>query len=90
MLFRSAIVLRLLREGGKATQQIAKQGMFSQMLGGKVVQMVRIRLSQEAGCIPEISANKYMMWVRFMSCDGVAKPQPIARDFDFSMSLCNF
>ena len=40
----TSIVLKLLREGGKPTRHVAHQGSFSQMLGGKVAQMVRIRL----------------------------------------------
>src|SRR4029077_12919826 len=36
----STIVLKLLREGGKPAPLVAHQGTFSQMLGGKVSQMV--------------------------------------------------
>ena len=54
----SAIVLRLLRESGKPSKIVAQQGLYQQMLGGRVVQMVGIRLPQESEFIPEISANK--------------------------------
>jgi len=38
---------------------------------------------------PEISANKYMIWIRYATQDGELKPQPVARDVPFSMSLCS-
>ena len=85
----SQMFLRLLRESGQSVDLTAKDGTYQQMMSGKTYQLMRVSV-QDPAVIPEISANKYMMWVRFMSCDGVAKPQPIARDFDFSMSLCNF
>ena len=84
-----AIVLRLLREGGKANHQIAKQGSLSQMLGGKVIQLVRIRLPQEAGCIPEISANKYALNVRFVNFSMEPRPKPVESDVDFELTFCN-
>ena len=40
----TAIVLRLLRESGKPAKILAQQGLFQQMLGGRVVQMDGIRL----------------------------------------------
>ncbi len=35
------------------------------MLGGKLSQLVRIRLPRDSQVIPEISANKYALNVRF-------------------------
>jgi cell division protein ZapD len=85
----SAIVLRLLREGGKPTTQIAHQGAFSQMLGGKVAQMVRIKLPREAQCIPEISANKYALNVRFTTFGGDPRPRVVDGDVEFELTFCN-
>jgi cell division protein ZapD len=55
----TAIVLKLLREGGKPAKQIAAQGGFSQILGGKTSQMVRIRLPRSVQYVRETSAKKY-------------------------------
>jgi cell division protein ZapD len=44
----------------------------------------------QAHLIPEISANKYMLWTRFMTCDGETKPRAFAEDVSFELSLCNF
>jgi len=84
-----AIVLRLLREGGKPSKLIAQQGAFSQMLGGKVAQMVRIRLPKDLPCIPEISANKYALNVRFVMFSQEPRPRVVESDVDFELTFCN-
>ena len=85
----SSMFLRLLRESGQQMEMMAPKGSYQQMLSGKVYQLMRIHV-EDPRIIPEISANKYMLWARFMDCDGVSKPKPIADDFGFKMSLCNF
>lgn len=85
----SAIVLRLLREGGKPARVVARQGAFSQMLGGKVAQMVRIRLPRDLQCIPEISANKYALNIRFVMSGIEPRPRVVDSDVDFELSFCN-
>jgi len=83
-------VLRLLRETGRPTKIIAPAGSFQQMLQGKVYQMLRLTLDERLGAIPEISANKYMLWVRFTTQDGDMKPRPYDHDVPFDLALCNF
>lgn len=84
------IVLRLLRESGRATKIIAQTGSYQQMLQGKVYQMLRLTLDETLGVIPEISANKYMLWVRFTAQDGDMKPKPVENDVPFELTLCSF
>jgi len=85
----TAIVLRLLRDGGKPTQLVANQGTFSQMLGGKTAQMVRIRMAPEAQYVPEISANKYALNIRFTVFGIEPRPKPADTDVDFELTFCN-
>jgi cell division protein ZapD len=85
----SAIVLRLLRESGKPAEVLAQAGSFQQMLGGRVAQMVRIRLPVSADCVPEISANKYALNVRFMLLDRDARPRACETDVAFELTFCN-
>ena len=68
----SAIILRILRESGKPQALAAPQGMFQQMLGGKTAQMLRLRLDPTTPCVPEISANKYVLNIRFLAQNGEA------------------
>ncbi len=85
----SAIVLRLLRESGKPSKIVAQQGLFQQMLGGRVVQMVGIRLPQDSEFIPEISANKYALNIRFAIFGDDARPHTSSSDVEFELTLCN-
>jgi len=85
----SAIVLRLLRESGKPSKIVAQQGLFQQMLGGRVVQMVGIRLPQSSEFIPEISANKYALNIRFATFGDDARPHTSSSNVEFELTLCN-
>jgi cell division protein ZapD len=85
-----AMVLRLLRESGRPAKMIAQSGSYQQMLQGKLYQMLRLSLDENLGVIPEISANKYMLWVRFTSQDGDMKPKSYENDVPFELTLCNF
>ena len=85
-----ALVLRLLRDSGAPVQMVAVAGSYQQMLQGKVYQMLRLTLDERGGAIPEISANKYMLWVRFTTQGGDLKPKPLEEDVPFELTLCNF
>jgi cell division protein ZapD len=84
------MVLRLLRESGRPVKMIAQSGSYQQMLQGKTYQMLRLNIDETMGAIPEISANKYMLWVRFTSQGGDMKPKPLEGDVPFELSLCSF
>jgi cell division protein ZapD len=84
------LVLRLLRDSGGPVKMIANSGSYQQMLQGKVYQMLRLTLDESMGAIPEISANKYMLWVRFTTQGGDLKPRPLEDDVPFELTLCNF
>lgn len=84
------IVLRLLRESGQRAHHIADQGNYQQMLSGKLYQMLQVHLDERLGAIPEISANKYMIWVRFTTQDGGdLRPRPYESPVPFDLVLCN-
>ena len=86
----SAIILRILRESGKAQSFAAQQGMFQQMLGGKTAQMLRLRLDRGQPCVPEISANKYVLNIRFIA-QNTEDMRPRTADWDvaFELTFCN-
>jgi len=83
-----AIVLRLLRESGEAVQAVAPQGAYQQMLAGKTYQLLRVWVDDSAGVFPEISANKYMVWIRYSAQQGDQRPKAVAHDVAFKMTLC--
>jgi len=86
----TAIIIRILRESGKPQAHSAVQGTFQQMLGGKTAQMLRLRLDPANPVVPEISANKYVLNIRFMAQNG-DDPRPRTADWDvaFELTFCN-
>jgi len=82
------IILRLLRESGKTSNQIAVQGVYQQTMAGRLAQMIRIRLDSDFDCVPEISANKYALNVRFTTAIGAQRRTAID-DVNFELTFCN-
>jgi cell division protein ZapD len=85
----TALVLRLLRESGKPARLTAQQGTFQQMLGGRTAQMVRIRVPESAECVPEISANRYALNVRFVAVGIEARARTVEHTVEFELTFCN-
>lgn len=85
------IVLRLLRASGSAESHVAAKGNFQKMLGGTSSQMVKITLTREVPFVPEISANKYALNVRFVSVENDSRHRNTVKppDIAFDMTLCN-
>ena len=56
--------------------------------------MLRLRLEPTAPCVPEISANKYALNIRFITQNGAHQgddPRPRTADWDvpFELTFCN-
>ncbi len=83
------IILRLLRESDKLHHFTAIKGSFQQMQGGKVAQMLRIHLDHSIPCIPEVSANKYALNIRFVSVDYSVKTTLYEKDVPFDLTFCS-
>ncbi len=84
-----ALILRLLRESSTPDSLEAEQGAYQEMLGGKTFQLLRVWVDQALDVFPEMSANKYVIWVRFSTTDQELKPQPVGRAIPFLLSRCN-
>jgi cell division protein ZapD len=82
------ILLKLLRENCKTHQFTAHQGSFQQMQGGRLAQMLRVTLDKDLPCIPEISANKYALNIRFVAADYGAKTTLYNHDVEFKLIFC--
>ena len=86
----SAIILRILRESGKPQAVSAPAGTYQQMLGGKTAQMLRVRLDPLLACVPEISANKYVLNIRFLLQHGAdPRPRTAEGEIGFELTFCN-
>jgi cell division protein ZapD len=84
------IVLRLLRGTAHSTRQTAAAGAFQLSLQGRTCSLLQVRVAASEGAIPEISANKYMLWIRFGAAERDLKPRAVDRDIGFELSLCSF
>ena len=84
-----AIVLRLLRASGRPERQRAAKGAYQLMLGGRNAQLVRLRLDSDDAVVPEISAGKFAINIRFLAADMEQRPKQVDSDIAFEMTLCN-
>lgn len=84
------IVLKLLRDSAKSSHFIAKAGSFQQMSGGKTVQMLKVSLSDDLPAVPELSANRYAINIRFVvpSTSG-DRAKVVDADVPFTLAYCN-
>jgi cell division protein ZapD len=85
-----AIILRLLRDNGRAGRQTAPHGVFQLMLTtSKVAQLLRLTIPRDLPCVPEISANKYALNIRFIGVSGMDRGSVYEHDLDFELAFCN-
>jgi len=84
------IILKLLRESGNTHSYTAHHGGFQQVQGGRVAQLLRITIDSLLPCIPEVSANKYVLNVRFVYAKYVAKNTLHDEDVPFKLTFCTF
>jgi cell division protein ZapD len=83
------IFLKLLRQSSEAKNVVAHQGSYQQAPSGKVYQLMRIAVEDDS-LYSEISANKYLLSIRFLKIDQDKKPQTIHEDVPFRLTLCQF
>ncbi len=85
-----AIVLRLLRGSGSVEHQVAAGGSFQRTMSGVASQMVRVMLDPQTPFVPEISANRYAMNIRFTRPDSEHRPRQCESDVEvpFDIIFC--
>lgn len=84
-----SIVLHLLRKSGKTFNYLAEQGIFQQTGSGCTAHLLRLKISDDLPCIPEISANKYALNIRFIHSELGQKSKVYAEDVNFELTFCN-
>ncbi|MCC7068986.1 MAG: cell division protein ZapD [Burkholderiales bacterium] len=87
------LVLRLLRETGQTTTEIAPHGNFHRALtSARPPLLARVTVGAHLGVVPEVSANKYTVNVRFLEHGGHSQPSGRAsatgRSIPFRLALC--
>jgi len=85
-----SIILRLLRDNGRASRHTAYRGVFQLMLTtSKVAQLLRLSVARDSPCVPEISANKYALNIRFIGVSGMDRGSVYDHDVEFELVFCN-
>lgn len=51
--------------------------------------MIRLRIEENLPCVPEISANKYALSIRFIPFSLEQKVKVYESDIEFELTLCN-
>jgi cell division protein ZapD len=83
------MVLRILRDSGRRSREVSSKGSYQQTLGGRAHQMVQVLIDPAIGAVPEISANKHMLWIRFMTRGVDHRPRPYEGEVQFDLALCS-
>jgi cell division protein ZapD len=55
----------------------------------KVAQLLRLSLTDDLSCVPEISANKYALNIRFLGIAGMGRGAVYDGDVEFDLMFCN-
>jgi len=84
-------LLGMLRDNAETVTVVAVGGQFQQALPqGRSYQLLRIELPQDRDdAVPEISANRLLVNVRWTVLQSDLRCVPDARDVQFTLSLCN-
>lgn len=82
------LVLRLLRGAMEEARVKAPSGTYQRPMAGKTYAIARIWLPTESQLVPEVSANKYMLWVRFSRPDERRRLHPVREPVSFTLGLC--
>jgi len=82
------IVLGLLRDSGQPELQHADNGSYQRMLESRNPQLIRVTLVDSLPCVPEMSANKYMLNIRFMRVGSGQMRACTDLPIDFDLTFC--
>lgn len=83
------LILGLLRDSAHGQMVVASHGHYQQSLpAGKTYQLLRLRIDETTGLIPEISGHRLMVTVRLMREDGEGRLKPAQEDASFELALC--
>jgi cell division protein ZapD len=83
------VLLGLLRDSGVPHRVVAPGGQYQQSLpAGRVFHLMRVRLDDAEGLVPEISGHRLMVSVRLMRPDSDGRLKPSPADTSFELTLC--
>ena len=82
-------LLQLVREAGVPHKVVSTAGQFQQSLpSGRSYQLLRVRIDEAEGLVPEITGHRLQVSVRLMRPDSDGRLRPAAVDMPFELTLC--
>lgn len=83
------VLLHLLRDSGVRQRVVATGGQYQQSLApGKTYQLMRVRIDEETGLVPEISGHRLMVSIRMMRAEADGRLRASTDDAAFDLTLC--
>jgi len=83
------VLLQLVRDAGVPHKVAASAGQFQQSLPqGRSYQLLRLRIDDTDGLVPEITGHRLMVSVRLTRADAEGRLRPAAVDVPFELTLC--
>ncbi len=84
------MLLKLLRDSGAPQKVIATGGQLQQNLPqGRTFQLLRLRVDETLGLVPEISGNRLIVSVRMMRHEADDRLHASSEDAAFELTLCS-
>lgn len=84
------MLLKLLRDSGAPQKVIATGGQLQQNLPqGRTFQLLRLRMDETLGLVPEISGNRLIVSVRMMRHEADDRLHASSEDAAFELTLCS-
>ena len=83
------LLLRLIRDSGEPTEEIASGGFFQRTLDpSHSCQLIRVALPENSPYFPEVSGSKHRFNIRFMKHSLSERPTQASDDIDFILTCC--
>ena len=83
------LLLGLVRDAGVPHKVVSQGGQFQQTLPqGRSYQLLRVRIDDSDGLVPEITGHRLMVQVRLMRPDANGRLRPAPVDMPFELALC--
>jgi cell division protein ZapD len=84
-----AALMGLLRDSGPWQRMAAPAGFYQQNLAqGRGFQLLRVRLPEGSGLVPEISGHRLLVSIRFMKPEADGRLKNTGTDATFELALC--
>lgn len=78
-------LLMLLREGRQTVPLQASRGALQMPAPGRVVNLLGLRVADDLECVPEVSASRHAINIRFVTVDYQRRPRQCERDISFEV-----